>query len=706
MVACPSCGSENADDGEVLLGVRSGARGRVGARARGAQGRHVSSSSTSSARRPAPSGSIPRTSARFCAPTTSGCGDELESYGGTVEKFIGDAVVARLRRAVAHEDDPERAVRAALAVRDAIADLNEDDPSLELHVRVARQHGRGARLARRAPGAGRGMVAGDVINTAARLQSAAPVDGILVGEQTYRATERRDRVPRGRAVEAKGKSEPVPVWEARRGALAASASTSAARRRDARRARRASSTCSSTRSRASGASARTQLVTLVGVPGIGKSRLVYELFGASSSTTPSSSLAPGTLPALRRGRHVLGARRDGRRRRPGSSSRDAADAAEAEARRAVADCSPTSASAAGSSATCGRSWGSAASEPGGDAPRRGVRRLAPLLRGASPKRGPLVLVFEDLHWADDGLLDFVDNLVDWVSGVPLLVLCTARPELLERRPGLGRREAQRDDGLARAALRRGDGASAPRRCSTGRCSTPRRSRRSSQRAGGNPLYAEEYVRMLDDRGERRTAASGDDSGHRRGPARPASRDARRRCSRHAAVLGKVFWIGRARRARRASILGARAMRFARSSGKSSSAGSGARPSPARAQYAFATRSCGTSRTGRCRVPRARTRHRRAAEWIESLPTTAPRTARRCSRTTTWPRSSYARSAGDDVDGPRRPRGRGAAGGGRPCAARSTPTPPPRATTLWRSSSASPTPRGLLAYGTALWHQRA
>src|SRR6201989_3221757 len=105
---------------------------------------------------------------------------ELERHGGTVEKFIGDAVMAVFGAPVAHEDDPERAVRAALAIRDSIGE--------ELQTRPAVNTG-GALVALGArPGEGDAMVAGDVVNTAARLQSAAPVNGILVGEGTYRAT--------------------------------------------------------------------------------------------------------------------------------------------------------------------------------------------------------------------------------------------------------------------------------------------------------------------------------------------------------------------------------------------------------------------------------------------------------------------------------------------------------------------------------------
>src|SRR6476469_3696000 len=105
---------------------------------------------------------------------------ELEHYGGTVEKFIGDAVVAVFGAPVVHEDDPERAVRAALAIQDAIAELNDADPALELQVRVGVNTGEALVALDASPAAGEGMVSGDVINTCARLQSAAPPGGVLV----------------------------------------------------------------------------------------------------------------------------------------------------------------------------------------------------------------------------------------------------------------------------------------------------------------------------------------------------------------------------------------------------------------------------------------------------------------------------------------------------------------------------------------------
>src|SRR6186997_3528456 len=133
---------------------------------------------------------------------------EIERFGGTVEKFIGDAVMAVFGAPVAHEDDPERAVRAGLAIRDSIV---EDG---RLQVRVAVTTGEALVTLGASPAEGEGMVAGDVVNTAARLQSAAPVNGILVDETTQRATRGAIEYRQAEAVSAKGKAQPVPVWEA------------------------------------------------------------------------------------------------------------------------------------------------------------------------------------------------------------------------------------------------------------------------------------------------------------------------------------------------------------------------------------------------------------------------------------------------------------------------------------------------------------
>jgi class 3 adenylate cyclase len=361
---------------------------------------------------------------------------ELERFGGTVEKFIGDAVMAVFGAPVAHEDDPERAVRAALAVRDAILELNEGEPTLDLHVRVAVNTGEAVVALGARPSEGEGMVAGDIVNTSARLQAAAPVDGILVGETTYRATERAIEYGEREPVRAKGKSEPIPVWEA----LAArarfgvdvlqSGGAPLVGRRDELdllsdalgRARRERTP---------------QLLTLVGVPGIGKSRLVWELAQAVDAD-------PDLIVFWRQGRSLpygegvtFWAVAEMIKAQAAILETDSAEVAETKLLETVADLVPDPAGARRIESHLRPLVGlTAEGDAGGDrrdeafgAWRRFFEALA--------ERRPLVLVFEDLHWADDNLLDFVDYLVDWVTDSPLLVIGTARPELLERRPGWG-----------------------------------------------------------------------------------------------------------------------------------------------------------------------------------------------------------------------------------------------------------------------------
>src|SRR4029077_18526988 len=134
---------------------------------------------------------------------------ELERFGGTVEKFIGDAVMALFGAPIAHEDDPERAVRAALAIRDWVLDEQAD-----LQLRIAVNTGEVLVTLGAHPAQGEGMASGDVVNTTARLQSAAPINGILVGETTHRATSSVISYRPVVAVMAKGKALPVPAWEA------------------------------------------------------------------------------------------------------------------------------------------------------------------------------------------------------------------------------------------------------------------------------------------------------------------------------------------------------------------------------------------------------------------------------------------------------------------------------------------------------------
>ena len=208
---------------------------------------------------------------------------ELERFGGTVEKFIGDAVMAVFGAPIAHEDDPERAVRAALSIRDTLAEAGE------LEVRIGITTGEALIALDARPEAGEGMASGDVVNTAARLQAAAAPGSILVDDATYRATETAIEYAATDAVEAKGKSRRVPAWEAREAPLPVGAERLGAtplvgRKRELDALGDAVERALNER--------QPRLVTVVGVPGIGKSRLVREL-RALVETVPSER-SPGS----------------------------------------------------------------------------------------------------------------------------------------------------------------------------------------------------------------------------------------------------------------------------------------------------------------------------------------------------------------------------------------------------------------------------
>jgi class 3 adenylate cyclase len=332
---------------------------------------------------------------------------ELERFGGTVEKFIGDAVVALFGAPVAHEDDPERAVRAALAVREWV----QQQP--DLNVRMAVNTGEalvvvGARAAH-----GEHMASGDVLNTAARLQAAAPVDGILVGEQTYHATERvieyrkHDRVP------AKGKAEPVRVWavveaRSRFGMDVGQAPRTAliGRERELRLLREAFERAREER--------EPQLVTLMGVPGIGKSRLVYELSRIADAEPELTTWRQGRCLPYGEG-VTFWALGEMVKAEAGILESDTQETAGRKLHLAVANVIQDSTEArwveSELKALLGLIEGGETSSS--DMTTAAWRRFLEALG----EHRPAVLVFEDLHWADDGLLDFLDDLVDWLSDV-------------------------------------------------------------------------------------------------------------------------------------------------------------------------------------------------------------------------------------------------------------------------------------------------
>jgi class 3 adenylate cyclase/tetratricopeptide (TPR) repeat protein len=422
---------------------------------------------------------------------------DLERFGGTVEKFIGDAVMALFGAPVAHEDDPERAVRAALSIRETIAELNERDPALGLQIRIGVTTGEALVLLDARPVEGEGMASGDVVNTAARLQSAAPVDGIMVDETTWRATDRQIRYQPATPVSAKGKAEPIPAWLALTPRANLGVEVDQASRAGLVGREREVALLQAALVRARDEQS-VQLVTLVGVPGIGKSRLVWELAQLVDAKPELTTWRQGRCLPYGEGM-ALWALGEIVKAQAGILDTDPANQAQAKLERTVGDLVADESEAA---------WLSGHLRPlvglGGSAQDAGDRQEEDFAAWrrfceALADRGPAVLVVEDLHWADELLLDFLDHLVDWAAEVPLLVVCTARPELLARRPAWGGGKPNSaivslaplgDDDTARLVAGLLDQALLPAELHSVLLA----------RAGGNPLYAEEYVRMLADRG--------------------------------------------------------------------------------------------------------------------------------------------------------------------------------------------------------------
>ena len=467
----------------------------------------------------------------------------IEGYGGTVEKFIGDAVMALFGAPVAHEDDAERAVRSALAIVDAVAGLRHEDPRLDLRVRVGVNTGEALIALSADPARGEGMASGDVVNTAARLESAAPVDGVLVGEVTFRATDRAIVYEMVDPVAAKGKAEPVAAWRAlearsRFGTDVVQESGTPLVGRDGE--------VAGLRTVLERAIDRrtVQLVTLVGVPGIGKSRLVWELFKMVDARSDLVTWRQGRCLPYGDG-VTFWALGEMVKAQAGILDSDGTEVA-AEKLRAMLDVTILDLGERDwvwrhACLLVGVEGGQAAAADGRVEAAAAWRRLVESLAASRP----LVLVFEDLHWADDALLDFVDYLAEWASDVPLLIVCTARPELLERRRGWGggkpnaatiALEALSDSDTARLLAALFDRAVIPADTQ----------RALLDRAQGNPLYAEEYVRMLVDRGLLDQAADAPLPESVQGII-AARLDAlsvdEKALLQDAAVVGKVAWLG-------------------------------------------------------------------------------------------------------------------------------------------------------------------
>src|SRR4051794_22970239 len=351
---------------------------------------------------------------------------ELEGHGGTFEKFSGDAVLALFGSPKAHEDDPERAIRAGLAVRKTLADLNEEDEWLDLHIRIGIHTGEALVMLGARPSEGEWSAAGDVLNTAARIQSAAPTDGILVGEQTYLAAKGAFEFREAEPLQAKGKADPVLVWEVVGTRTAAASRPPGEMPLVGRVAEldELSVFCDSVLDERQVGSAM-----ILGGPGIGKSRLLLELvrrleqhcdvywgrclsYGEGITYWPIEEIL----------REAAGILHDDDVEAIAGKLAALLDTLETSDQDELRTLAAVVSNLAGVATTPLGTY--SAAEIGQAELHWGIRRLLEL----RAEQRPTVVVLEDLHWAEQTLLDLISFVAGSDFGVPLLVLGTARPE--------------------------------------------------------------------------------------------------------------------------------------------------------------------------------------------------------------------------------------------------------------------------------------
>src|SRR5918992_1103850 len=418
------------------------------------------------------------------------CRRLIARYGGTVEKFIGDAVMAVWGTPTAQEDDAERAVRAALELSAAVPTLGTDLEAPDLKARVGVLTGEAAVTL---GATGEGMVAGDLVNTASRIQSVASPGQVLVGDTTRRTTEAAIAYEDAGLHELKGKDEAAHLFRAvrviggRRGALRTGGLEApfVGREREMRVAKELF--------HASSEEGIAHLVSVVGVAGVGKTRLSWEFekyidglaeevwWHRGRCLAYGEGVAYWALAEMVRGRAGIVEAEDPAtalpklRRMVEEHLADHEERAWVEPR--LAHLLGLEDRTAPDQADLFSAW------------RLFFERLA--------DQSPATLVFEDLQWADTALLDFIEYLLEWSKDHPLFILTLSRPEINERRPtwGAGRRNftSLSLDPLppeAMEELMQGLVPGLPSEITT----------RILDRAQGVPLYALETVRLLLDRG--------------------------------------------------------------------------------------------------------------------------------------------------------------------------------------------------------------
>ena len=412
---------------------------------------------------------------------------QIESHGGTVEKFIGDAVVGVFGVPTAHEDDPERAVRAGLRIVEDAEAMTSIGPG-PLRLRVGINTGEALVRLGISATSGEGFLTGDSINTASRIQSVAPEMGVAVGLATYEATARVFDYREAQPATLKGKSEPVRVFHAKspRARLGAEITRVHDSPFIGREIDLAILKGIFDKTLAADSP---NLVTVVGEPGLGKSRIVAELLGYVDSKPDLITWRQGRCLPYGEG-ITFWALGEILKAQAGILESDAPEVATSKLEAVL---------------------------PGGEERPWFRQRLLPLLgieAASSAEREelfaawrrflehiaeehPTVLVFEDLHWADEAMLSFLEHLADRAEEVPLLIIGTARPELFERHPDYGRLRNATPINLA--PLSQAETARLVSALLETSVLPVELQQPILDRAGGNPLYAEEFVRLLKDK---------------------------------------------------------------------------------------------------------------------------------------------------------------------------------------------------------------